>query len=365
MTALEQLAEVSSQEAPLATRLRHVGSPGTEYDVLESIMAIGRAYDESYTSSPDAVVDVEYDSDARPLKARSLGKKGLRRAGRRFEASPSTDDERPTTPATRAGDGLKVELGHKPAPASAQEALANRVRHWKVVAGEIKDKLEELVETNGFIFTDDRILQRCLDFAASIQICSFPPVTPPRTEGASRSLRPNTVAQQHDHFTALRLASAQIASPLVRTPPRVARSFAALSKKRKLEPEDEPSDDDVKHEDADDEFSDPFDPSRCYLCGLEQHDAPLLSCCNATCGKVVHRFCVGLEHTPKKPWPCPSCSGSPTIEVCAALHCKRKSSRRYCIVHSCRFHGCDFRLRGRGYCRRHDTSQKRTLALAK
>ncbi|KDO31001.1 hypothetical protein SPRG_04189 [Saprolegnia parasitica CBS 223.65] len=353
-SALEQLAEVSSQEAPLTKRLRHVGSPGAEYDVLESIMAIGRAYDESYTSSPDAVVDVD------------LGKKGLRRAGRRLEASPSTDDERPATPATRAGDGRNVEHAQNAAPALAQEALANRVRHWKVVAGELKDKLEELVETNGFIFTDDCILQRCLDFAASIQICSFPPVTPPQDEGASRSLRHNTVAQQPDHFTTLRLASAQIASPLKRTPAKVVRpvTLATLSKKRKIEPEDEPSDDDVKNEDADDEFSDPFDPSRCYLCGLEQHDAPLLSCCNAHCGKVVHRFCVGLEQSPKKPWPCPSCSGSPTIEVCAALHCKRKSSRRYCIVHSCRFHGCDFRLRGRGYCRRHDTSQKRTMALA-
>ncbi|OQR87808.1 hypothetical protein ACHHYP_08036 [Achlya hypogyna] len=261
-TGLEALAEVSALKEPLQ-RMRRVGE---DDQVLASILAIGRTYDESYTSPTPIAIDD--DDDDRPIKP-------AKRVKRRRRVLASTPPM-PRGETKLLDEGLacpEIERVWKTAQNAPHDDIAARVRDWKKVAGDIKEKLEALVETNGFIFTDDRILQACLDFAASIQVWSYSPA-PGSTlrEETSRSLCRDFVSQRKDRFAVLRLASAQI------SPPRSTESPITSAASPTDDPELDP------HVDSEDDV-DPLDRTRCYLCGLPPHDDTFLECGNSTCGK--------------------------------------------------------------------------------
>ncbi|OQR94234.1 hypothetical protein THRCLA_08214 [Thraustotheca clavata] len=333
-----------------------VGEPGSEYDRLVDLMAIGRTYDESYMSSQGVENETESESEQKSIESiRRYKCEMLGKATWPIEDEKNEDvmmEERINDLALKVAPA--IESLWKDAQIQLQMEFTRSFEQWKTLASDIKVNLEELIDSNGFIFTDDRILHHCLELASTIQVWNpTEQLTPCPTmlEETTRIVCRDIVSQRNSHFAALQLASAQLLSTPCASPEAQPHSVIdSLSYEDKY-----------KKYEKDEDMVDPTWNLRCFLCNLEMDDADMLICSMPKCGKAMHPFCVGIEQKPKKKYKCPCCAGQPEIVVCAALHCKRKSSRRYCIVHSCRFEGCEFRLRGRGYCRRHDSTHKRNL----
>ncbi|CAK4087939.1 unnamed protein product [Aphanomyces euteiches] len=247
-----------------------------------------------------------------------------------------------------------------------QEARVN-LACWRSAADELRLVLQDtLASCPNSEHTP--LFERCLDFMASVSLCNLLRDKSPDIQDMTVHESTKQLCRSIHQYDVERMES--LASQVRAQIQGIQRQATQGTLLRAISPLDHstvvpsppPSPPPVKKRAS---FHGTAEPG-CAVCGVDAGDVML---CDNGCGKQYHAACLDLDGPPEEgSWYCPECmeslglSGDGQVFMCAALHCKRVSVTRYCAVHSCRFKGCNFRLRGRGYCRRHDTHQKRTMA---
>ncbi|KAF0698336.1 Aste57867_11056 [Aphanomyces stellatus] len=251
---------------------------------------------------------------------------------------------------------------------SRQEARMN-LACWRTAAGEMRTQLQEALVTHPS-GEHTALFERCLDFMSSVSLCNLvrdesTDIRDMAVHESSTSMSRSIQEQDVARFEAMAIEVRELVHTM-RADAAMAQATSSPPSPRPVKVEKHRSA--VKHQvpTQDDDDRVRGEPG-CAVCLGETGE---FMACDNGCGKEYHAACLELDGPPDEgSWYCPPCmeslglSGDGQVFMCAALHCKRISVTRYCAVHSCRFKGCNFRLRGRGYCRRHDTHQKRSLAL--
>ncbi|RQM28886.1 hypothetical protein B5M09_003940 [Aphanomyces astaci] len=261
---------------------------------------------------------------------------------------------------------------------SRQEARMN-LACWRNAAGDLRTQLQSaLSPSNSSVEHHRMLLERCLDFMSSVSLCDL-------VRDESTDIRNLAIQETSDHLCRRvgqhNMQRFESMATDVRDLAEVLRRESAPYSGTEHCPSYATPSHYICHEGP----SPPSSPrpvedrpvkrvpnaraSGCNVCGDDASSTDVVMACDNNCGKLYHAACLDLTGPPDEgSWYCPDCmeslglSGDGQVFLCAALHCKRISVTRYCAVHSCRFKGCNFRLRGRGYCRRHDTHQKRSMA---